>query len=98
MEQTLSGAPPDVTGPGPGQLPAAPLPPQTEVSSGARLVRNVLALGAGQVFTLVFSSVLTVLLPRYLGDERLGRIATAGSLTGFCGLIASLGISAYLAK
>jgi O-antigen/teichoic acid export membrane protein len=99
MEQTpAGGAPPDVTGSGPGQLPAAPLPPRAEVSTGARLVRNVLALGTGQAFTLVFSSVLTVLLPRYLGDERLGRIATAGSLTGFCGLIASLGISTYLAK
>lgn len=67
-------------------------------SHSARLMRNVLALGAGQMFTLVFSSVLTVLLPRYLGDEQLGMVATAASLTGFCGLIASLGINAYLAK
>lgn len=88
--------------PPPAVRHAAPVRGQADhalsVPSGVRLVRNVLALGIGQVFTLLFSSVLTVLLPRYLGDEKLGKTATAASLTGLCGLLASLGIGSYLAK
>jgi O-antigen/teichoic acid export membrane protein len=41
---------------------------------------------------------LVALLPRYLGDEYLGKLATAISLTDLAGLIAGLGITSYLTK
>jgi Polysaccharide biosynthesis protein len=67
-------------------------------SGGARIIRNISALGSGQMFTWLTSIALVALLPRYLGDQLLGKLATANSLTDLCGIIASLGITTYLTK
>src|SRR5262245_28416686 len=71
---------------------ARPRPP------GAQIVRNVLVLAVGQVFTWVSAAGMAVLLPRYLGDVNLGRLGLAFSFTQLFGIVASLGISSYLTK
>lgn len=65
---------------------------------GARIVRNILALGIGQVFTWISAIGLVVLLPRYLGDDGFGKLAAAVSVTDFCGLLAVFGVTTYLTK
>src|SRR4051795_4182345 len=66
--------------------------------SKERILRNVWVLGFGQLGTWACSAGMAVLLPRYLSDEFMGRMAMALSLTGFFGLFASLGITTYLTK
>ena len=48
-------------------------------------MRNTFARGTGQLFTWAATAVVTILMPRYLGDDNLGRLATATSLTFICG-------------
>ena len=67
-------------------------------AAGAQIVRNVLVLSVGQVFTWVSAAGMAVLLPRYLGDVNLGRLGLAFSFTQFFGIAASLGISSYLTR
>jgi O-antigen/teichoic acid export membrane protein len=73
-------------------------PKENGFSSRARIMQNISALGFGQIFTWISTAGLTVLLPRHLGDEGLGKFTTAASLTDLCGLLASLGITGYLVK
>jgi O-antigen/teichoic acid export membrane protein len=61
-------------------------------------VRNVSTLGTGQLFMWLCTAGLTTILPQHLGDEGLGKLSLASSLTETCGLIASLGITSYLVK
>jgi O-antigen/teichoic acid export membrane protein len=76
--------------------------PQTATSSArpapSRVVDNILALGIGQVFTWVATAGLVVILPRSLGDEKLGVFTAAVSLTDFAGLLATFGITSYVTK
>src|SRR3954451_20898400 len=69
----------------------------TEQPAG-RIIRNVLVLGVGQIFTWVSAAGMAVLLPRYLGDVNLGRLSLAFSFTQLFGMVASLGISTYLVR
>jgi O-antigen/teichoic acid export membrane protein len=78
------------------QSPHAAAP--SRLSGGARIVHNISVLGFGQIFTWLTTMGLVALLPRYLGDENLGKLATAVSLTDLAGLIASMGITSYLTK
>ena len=82
----------------PPALDTAAVAESAQGSSGARIVRNVSALGVGQIFTWLTTMGLVALLPRYLGDANLGKLAAAISLTDLCGLIAGLGITTYLTK
>ncbi len=87
----------------PGRRPSngarADAPAHGEGFAGGRLiVRNILALGFGQVFTWIAAAGLAVVLPRYLGDTNLGRLTLASSFTELFGLIASLGTAIYLTK
>ncbi|HLG10841.1 MAG TPA: oligosaccharide flippase family protein [Dehalococcoidia bacterium] len=66
--------------------------------SGRTIVRNVFALGSAQLVTWLASSVLAVLLPRYLGDGGFGSFSIAFSLTELCGLIASFGTGTFLTR
>jgi O-antigen/teichoic acid export membrane protein len=86
--------------PAPAPSPAGDLPGEgaQQLDTGRRLVRNTLVRGTGQLFTWVATAVVTVLMPRYLGDDNLGRLATATSLTFICGGLATLGINSYLTK
>jgi O-antigen/teichoic acid export membrane protein len=81
---------------GAGDVPSASA--QQHLDTGRRLVRNTLARGTGQLFTWLATAAVTVLMPRYLGDDNLGRLATATSLTFICGGLATLGINSYLTK
>jgi len=60
-------------------------------SSRTRILRNISALGVGQIFTWISTAALISLLPRYLGDQNLGKFTAAVSLTDLCGLLAGLG-------
>jgi O-antigen/teichoic acid export membrane protein len=76
-------------------------PPLTATSTrpaSSRIVDNILALGVGQVFTWVATAGLVVILPRSLGDEKLGVFTAAVSLTDFAGLLATFGITSYVTK
>lgn len=62
------------------------------------LFKGIFTLGVAQLISLVGALVVTVLLPRYLGDVNLGKLAFAGALTSLFGLIADLGTMTYLTK
>jgi O-antigen/teichoic acid export membrane protein len=62
------------------------------------LLRSIFTLGVAQVLSLIAGLLVTILLPRYLGDVNLGKLAFAGALTSLFGLIADLGTMAYLTK
>lgn len=64
----------------------------------ARIVRNVLVLGAAQPISWLLASAMAVLLPRYLGDVSLGKLSLAFSLVDLFSLLASLGVGPYLTK
>jgi O-antigen/teichoic acid export membrane protein len=68
------------------------------LSAYARVVQSILTLGAGQVLTWIGAVVLLVLLPRYLGDENLGKLTFAWALTALFGIVADLGVTTFLAK
>ena len=66
--------------------------------SASHFVRSILTLGAAQVLTWVGGAAMAVLLPRYLGDSNLGKIAFGLAFTALVGLIADLGTATYLTK
>jgi O-antigen/teichoic acid export membrane protein len=63
-----------------------------------RMIRNVLALGASQIVTTAASATLALMLPRYLGDANLGKLAFASAYTGIFAVFASLGAGLYVTK
>jgi len=66
--------------------------------SQVSLHRSIFTLGVAQLLSLVAGLVVTILLPRYLGDVNLGKLAFAGALTSLFGLICDLGTMTYLTK
>lgn len=66
--------------------------------TSGRLVRSVLTLGIAQPLSWVGAVILTVVLPRYLGDVGLGKLVFALGLTGLVGLMADLGSATFLTK
>ncbi len=84
----------------------APAPPPVDDRGGAaaaardysRIVDNIMSLSVGQVLGWIAATGLAIVLPRYLGDENLGRFTIAQSFTGLFGLFLSLGTAAYLTK
>lgn len=82
--------------PEPEPGPARAANPGSEAFS--RITRNILDLGAAQVLTMAASSVVAVILPRFLGDVNLGKLAFAGAYTTYFTLIVSLGTGIYLTK
>ncbi len=81
-----------------GQGVSVGSPQADTISSRSRIVRNMSTLGVSQVFTWMSSAGLAVLLPQQLGDQNLGKFATAASLTDLCSLLTSLGMTGYLIK
>jgi O-antigen/teichoic acid export membrane protein len=73
-------------------------PGRIEVLRSSRIVRNIIALGIAQCITWTSTSVLVVLLPRYFGDVNLGKFAAASFLVDLLGLLAELGIGAYVVR
>ncbi|MEX0801681.1 MAG: flippase [Dehalococcoidia bacterium] len=64
----------------------------------ARIMRNVVALGASQAITMAGSATLAIMLPRYLGDTNLGKFAFASAFTAILGVMTSLGAGLYVTK
>jgi O-antigen/teichoic acid export membrane protein len=62
------------------------------------IVRNILAMAAGQCATWVASTLTIILLPRFLGSADLGRYSLALLCAAFMNLASDLGVSTYLAK
>jgi O-antigen/teichoic acid export membrane protein len=62
------------------------------------MLRGIFTLGMAQLASLVLGMIVTVLLPRYLGDVSLGKLAFAGALMALFGLLADLGTMTYLTK
>lgn len=72
-------------------LPRVPVTP-------AHLIRGIFTLGVAQVLTWIGGAALTVLLPRYLGDANLGKIAFGLAFTTLMGLVADLGTATFLTR
>jgi O-antigen/teichoic acid export membrane protein len=68
------------------------------VASPAHFIRSVLTLGVSQVLSWVSAIALAVLLPRYLGDANLGKLAFALACTELVGLLADLGGATFLTR
>jgi O-antigen/teichoic acid export membrane protein len=66
--------------------------------SAAHFVRSLLTLGAAQILTWVGGAAMAILLPRFLGDANLGKIAFGLAFTALVGLIADLGTATYLTR
>jgi len=62
------------------------------------LLRNVLALGTGQLLSWIGAAILAVALPKYLGEENLGRLAFAMSLTALTGVLVDVGATTFVTK
>lgn len=67
-------------------------------NTAGRIVRNVLVLGFGQMFTWASTFALVLVLPNALGARDLGRLATAVAVSDFASLIAVLGVTGYVTK
>jgi O-antigen/teichoic acid export membrane protein len=68
--------------------------PQTS----AHLARSILTLGVAQAITWVGGAALAVLLPRYLGDANLGKIAFGMAFIALVGLLSDLGTATFLTR
>jgi O-antigen/teichoic acid export membrane protein len=51
-----------------------------------------------QILTWLGAGLMTVLLPRFLGDVNLGKLTFAFALTNLTGLLADLGVTTYLTR
>lgn len=97
----LPGAGPD---PGGAVIAALPSPSvtggaaETRPTPAASIVRGALALLSTQPLTWAAGFLLTLFLPRYLGDTGLGVYALAVSIAGIAGLCCSLGVPDYLTR
>jgi O-antigen/teichoic acid export membrane protein len=63
-----------------------------------RIVRNVADLGSSQVLTLISSSMVALVLPRFLGADHLGKFALASAFTTYFLLATNLGVTTHLTK
>ena len=62
------------------------------------IIRSVFTLGLAQILTWLGAGLMTLLLPRYLGDVNLGKLTFAFALTSLTGLLADLGVTMYLTR
>ena len=84
----------------PDTEPATGVRPTRDYPSGAkrRIVENLLILGTGQIATWLLSMIYLLLIGRYLGPERQGKLALAGAMVGVLALGISLGMEARLTR
>jgi O-antigen/teichoic acid export membrane protein len=75
-----------------------PPPRPAAVPGAGHFVKTVVKFGVAQPLTWTSSAVLAVLLPHFLGDAALGKYGFALGLTLLAGLLANLGVAAYLTK
>lgn len=68
------------------------------MSTYARVIRGILALGTGQLVSWLGAIVLLIILPRYLGDANLGKVTFSAALTALFGIVADLGSSMFLTR
>src|SRR4051812_13003442 len=109
----MAGADPFATQPRPGHHEQSdekimlPLPthlprplrlPRLRLPNAGHFAQSVMALGLAQGLSWVGTAALVVVLPTYLGDVNLGRLAFATTLTGTIAAFSGLGISAYLSR
>ena len=78
--------------------PTPPPAPRAHVPNARHFVRSMVRFGLAQPITWASSTVLAVLLPRFLGDANYGRLGFALGLTLIAGQLANLGVSVYLTK
>ncbi len=76
--------------------PVLDAPPQ--VSSSRRVVRNVAVTLATQLLSWALTFAVTLLLPHYVGDSGLGKMAFAASLAALFGTVVPLGTSTVLVR
>lgn len=71
---------------------------ETRAFTFGRILRNIMAVGASQIVSMLASATLTLLLPRYLGDVNLGKLAFASAYTNIFAVFTSLGAGLYVTK
>lgn len=68
------------------------------MSNPSQVIRGIFTLGIGQLVSWIGAIVLTIVLPKYLGDANLGKFAFAWGVIELTGLIADLGASVFITK
>jgi len=66
--------------------------------AGRPVARGAFAMLSTQPLTWATSLAAIVLVPRYLGDDGLGRLAIAWTIGGYIALVAALGLSNYVTR
>ncbi|HLJ67379.1 MAG TPA: flippase [Chloroflexota bacterium] len=59
----------------------------------ARILKNLLIMGSGQVVTFLLSGIYVIVIGRYLGPGRLGELALATALVSIVRLVIGLGMN-----
>ncbi len=65
---------------------------------GARMARNLVAMMGGQVMMWLATSVLVIIMPRYLGDVSSGKYTFALALAGIFSVVVIFGSMTYLTR
>ena len=64
----------------------------------ARIIDNIIALFVRQLLTWTLTAILIVFLPKYLGDEGLGKVIFAISLTTMLLVLTNMGTATFTVK
>ncbi len=91
-------APKPRSGPPGGNAADAAVPPVTASPAHQKVARNVATTLATQLLSWGLTFVVTLYLPRYIGDVGLGAVTLAGSFAVVMSLLVSLGTSTVLVK
>lgn len=67
-------------------------------SAGKRIAKNAGFLMASQIATWIFSLVLTIMMPRFLGVEGIGQLRLATSIWAIVMIVATFGMDTLLTK
>lgn len=65
---------------------------------GARMVRNLVAMMSGQMMMWLATSVLVIIMPRYLGDASSGKYTFSLALAGIFSVVVIFGSMTYLTR
>jgi O-antigen/teichoic acid export membrane protein len=77
---------------------AAPDSYHAGTSRGTRIARNLVASLGGQIVSWAATSVIIVVVPRYLGEDGLGKFTFAMGFPSLFGIFVIFGLSTYLPR
>lgn len=72
--------------------------PAAGMSGSARIRKNLAAVGAGQLFTWAMTLGWTLLVPRLIGAEKMGLVATGMAVCGILQIALGAGTAAFVTR